>query len=147
MALAGDDEVVVDREVQGPGGLHQSPGEVLVGGGRGEAAAGVVVHQDEAAGLVFQGQFQDLAGIDHRLVDGALLDDLFRGDFVLAVEEDHPELLIGQAPHGGAAIIHQGRQGGDHRPFEDGLLQIVFGAGLHQPDKGGGVIPQPGDLH
>ena len=57
VALAADDQVVVHCQVQGVAGLHQGPGQFLVGGGRGEAAAGVVVHQDEAGGPVLQGQF------------------------------------------------------------------------------------------
>ena len=96
--VAADDQVVVDRQVEALAGLHQGPGQFLVGGGRLQVAAGVVVHQNEAGGLVFQGQLQDLPGIDHRLVHRAFLDDLLGDDFILAVEEDHPELLVQAGP-------------------------------------------------
>ena len=68
-------------------------------------------------------------------------------DFVLAVEEDHPELLVGQAPHGGAAVVHQGAEGGDLGPGQDFFLQIIFGAGLHQADEHRGIFLQAGDFH
>ena len=94
VAVAADDEVVVDREVQGLAGLDHGFGQFPVRGRGGEVAARVVVHQDEAGGLVFQGQLQDFAGIDYCLVDGAFLKDLFGDDFVLAVQIQDPELLI-----------------------------------------------------
>ena len=147
VAVAADDQVVVDRQVEALAGLHQGPGQLPVGGRRGEVAARVVVNQNQSGGLVFQGQFQDLAGIDHRLVHRAFLDDLFGNDFVLAVEKDHPELLVGQAPHGGAAVFHQVVQGLDRLALEGLGLEGVFGAGLHQADEDGGVLLDPHDFH
>jgi hypothetical protein len=145
--VAADDQVVVHRQADGLAGLDQGPGQLPVRGGRGEVAAGVVVDQNEPGGLVFQGQFQDLAGIDHRLVYRAFLDDLLGNDFVLAVEEDHPELLVQEAPHGGAAVIHQVFQGLDRLAFEGLGLEGVFRAGLHQADEDGGILLDPHDLH
>ncbi len=92
--VAADDQVVVDGEVQGLAGLGHGLGQFLVRGRGVEVAAGVVVHQDEAGGPVLQGQLQDLPGVDHRLVNGAFLEDLLGDDFVLAVKIKHPELLV-----------------------------------------------------
>jgi hypothetical protein len=54
--VAADDQVVVDRQVEALAGLHQGPGQFLVGGGGLQVAARVVVDQYEPGGLVFQGQ-------------------------------------------------------------------------------------------
>ena len=105
------------------------------------------MHQDDPGGLVFQGQLQDLPGIDHRLVHYALMDDFLGNDFVLAVQKDHPELFVQEAPHGGAAVIHQVVQGLDRLALEGFGLEGVFGAGLHQADEDGGVLLDPGDFH
>ncbi len=51
-----------DRQVQGAAGLYQGAGQFLVRGRGRQVAAGVVVYQDEAGGLVFQGQFRTLRG-------------------------------------------------------------------------------------
>jgi hypothetical protein len=147
VSLAADDQVVVDRQVQGPGGLDQGPGQFLVGGRGSEMAAGVVVDQDKAGGLVFQRQFQDLAGIDHRLVDRAFLNDFLGDDLILAVQKDHPELLVGQAAHGGAAVVHQVSQGLDLLALEGFFLQVALGAGLDQFNEHRGILTETGKLH
>jgi len=76
----------VDREIQALAGLDQGLGQLPVRGGGGEAAAGVVVHQDQPHGLVFQSRFQDLAGVGQFPVQCAFLDDLFGNDFIPAVQ-------------------------------------------------------------
>ena len=53
VALAADDQVVVDREVDGLGGLDQGPGQFPVRGRGFQIAGGVVVDQNQGGGFMF----------------------------------------------------------------------------------------------
>ena len=79
-------------------------------GGRG-ITAGLIVHQDQGRGALFQGALDDLAGIDRGMIDSALRLHLIGDQDILAVEIQHPEFLSWRAGHGRHAIIDQRRPG------------------------------------
>src|SRR5690349_9039806 len=56
-------------------------------------ARGVVVHQDQGRRLEFERAFDDLAGVDRRMIDRAALLALMLDQHVLAVEEQNMEFL------------------------------------------------------
>src|SRR5262245_17987562 len=73
VALASDDDVVVDGDAQRPGGIDDLLGHVDIGARRGGIARGVVVHQDDGAGRQLERALDDLAHVDRRVIDRALL--------------------------------------------------------------------------
>jgi len=68
----------------------------------------MVVHQDDGGRGEFQGAFDDLADIDRRMVNGAILLNLVGNDPVALVKKQDAELLLGFKAHGGAAIAQHG---------------------------------------
>ena len=147
IAVAADDQVIVHREVQGLTGLDHGLGQFLIRGRGGGIAARVIMDQDETGGLVFQGQLQDLSGINHRLVHRAFLKDLLGDNFVLAVQVKYPKLLVFQSPHGSAAVIHQHVQGKDALALQGLFFQIDLVTGLYQIDETGGIFLEAHELH
>lgn len=145
--VAADDQVVVDRKVQGPAGLDYGLSQFLIRSRGAGIAARVIVDQNEPRGLVFQGQLQNLSRIHHRLIHRAFLEDLFGNDFVLAVEVEHPKLLVFQAPHGGAAVVHQHVQRRDALALQGLFLEIDPMAGLYQMDEAGRILLEPHEIH
>ena len=67
----------------------------------------MVVHQDHRRGAEIQRALDDLARIDGRVVDGARALHLVGDEDVLAVEEQHAELLTRRARHRRCAVIEQ----------------------------------------
>src|SRR5690349_17812018 len=73
MALAADDEVIVDCDAERLGGGANLLGHLDVVARRLGIARWVIVHEDEGARLVVQGALHHLARIDRRVVDRAAL--------------------------------------------------------------------------
>ena len=65
------------------------------------------MRQDQGAGAKFQGSLHHLAGIDRGLVHGAALLYLVGDQAVLAVQEQHAELLGRGAGHAGLTVVQQ----------------------------------------
>jgi hypothetical protein len=74
VAVAADDEMVVQHDPERGGGLLDVLGHGDVGCGRGRVARGVVVHQDQRCGAELERALDDLARVDWGVVDwvGAL---------------------------------------------------------------------------
>jgi hypothetical protein len=74
VAVAADDEMVVQDDPERGGGLLDVLGHGDVGCGRGRVARGVVVHQDQRCGAELERALDDLARVDWGVVDwvGAL---------------------------------------------------------------------------
>ena len=107
-------------EAQRLAGILDLGGHRDVGIGRGGVARGVVVHQDQRAGVQFQRALHDLTRVDRDMVDGALGLFLIGDQHVLAVKKQDAELFGFAVGHGGVAIVQQripGRQDGRlHHP-------------------------------
>ena len=93
MAVTADDDMIMDGNAKGLGGGNDIPGDGDVGLAGGGIAAGVVVDNDYGAGAQFQGAFDDLAGVDGGLVDGAVLMDLVGNQGTAIVEEQQMQAL------------------------------------------------------
>ncbi len=68
MAARADDDVVVDRDAQVPGGLDDVAGELDILAARLRIAARMVVDDDDRGGVIIQGAADNLANIDRRFV-------------------------------------------------------------------------------
>jgi len=78
VAVAADDQVVVQSESERGGGSLDvlCYGDVGLGGGR--VARGMVVHQDQCGGAELERALDDLARVDRRVIDRAALLALMR---------------------------------------------------------------------
>ncbi len=72
--------------------------------------------EDHGAGRQLEGAAGDLAGIDRRVIDGALVHHLIGDELVLLVEEEHPELFARGPGHGDLGIGQKRGPRADHRP-------------------------------
>ena len=93
MPAAADDDVIVHGDAERLAGADDLPSDGDVGLGRGGVARGMVVHEDQRRCAELQRAFDDLAGVDRRVVDRAALLLLVLEQRVLAVEEEDVELL------------------------------------------------------
>jgi hypothetical protein len=92
-AFATDDQVVVDLDGQGPGGLDDLSGHVDIGAAGRRVAGRMVVDQDHGGRGDFQSAAHDLARIDRSVIDRAPVLDLVEDQLVLLVEIQDPELF------------------------------------------------------
>src|SRR5205085_8429108 len=70
VALAADDDVIVERNAERAGGLDDLFGHFDVGARRARVAGRMVVYQDHRGRGDFERALDDLAGIDRRVIDG-----------------------------------------------------------------------------
>ena len=87
--------MVVEGDVEETGGCKELTCELEIGSGGGGIAAGVVVHEDEAVGTVFDGRVKDLSGVGEHFGEGADGDALRGDQAVFHIEEDNDEDLLG----------------------------------------------------
>src|SRR3954471_15492466 len=92
MAIAADDDVVVDGDAELLACLDDPAGHVDIGHRRSRIAGRVVVHEHDGARGKLERPLDHLARIDGRVVDRALLLHLIGDELVLAVEEQDAEL-------------------------------------------------------
>ena len=92
VAVAADDDVVVDDDAERLCDLCDLLRHLDVGGRRRGVAGGVVVDEDEGARRELERPLHDLARVDRRMVDGAGLLHLVGDEGVALVEEQEPEL-------------------------------------------------------
>src|SRR6266536_4348104 len=86
VALAADDDVVVQGNPERAGGFDDLLGHLHVGARGARIAGGMVVHEDERARRELERALDHLAGLDRRVVDGADLLALVRDQLVALVE-------------------------------------------------------------
>ena len=101
--------MVVNGDPQRPRRLHDLAGHVDVRRRGRRIAAGVVMDEDDRAGVQLQGAADDLARLDRGMVDRAPVHHLVEDDGVLLVEEEDPELFAGLARHGDPHVGQQRR--------------------------------------
>ena len=70
------DDVVEERDVQHPAGIHEFPRKLDVGSARSGDPGRMVVRHDDGGGIVQQGLAQDSPAIDARLLQGAFRNHL-----------------------------------------------------------------------
>lgn len=80
----------------------------------------MVVDQNERRRRKLQRPPYDLAGIDGRVVDGPVCDQLVAHQDVAPVEEEGAELFPGQMGQGDPSIVEKCVPGAQHRPGADG---------------------------
>ena len=138
MALAADDDVVVDGDAERPRRIDDLLRHVDVGARRRRIAGGVVVHEDDRRGRQLQRPLDHLAHIDRRVIDGALLLHLVGDQLVPLVEEQDAELLAVLEALRGAAIV-------EHLlPTMTAPARCMMLA-LHQAQRGGADQLELGD--
>jgi hypothetical protein len=88
-----DDQVVVHGQAERGSSLDDVLGDcdVCLGGGR--VARRVVVDQNQGGRPQFERTFNDLAGVDRRMIDGAALLSLVLDQCILAIQEEYVEFL------------------------------------------------------
>ena len=105
MAGAADDNVIVNLYAQLGGGVDDLARHVDVGDGRGGVDRGVFVYLNDGWSSKRQGALHHFAGVDGRVVHGALLLHLVGHQLVFPVKKENAELLLVLERHGGAAIL------------------------------------------
>lgn len=71
MTFTADNDVVVNRDIECCRGGDNGRCHLNVGLGWGRVTRGMIVDQNESRGTKFQCAFDDFAGIDWRMIDGA----------------------------------------------------------------------------
>ncbi len=107
--------MIVDGDADGFCSVDDAAGHLDVVAAGGGIAGGVIVHQDNRAGLQFERAFHDFARIGRRLVDGALAHGFIADEDVAVVEEQHAELFREGVRHAGVQIIDHRIEAGKHR--------------------------------
>ena len=121
--------MVQHPDIELAGGLPDAPGEFdVLDGGLG-VGPGMVVDEDDAAGLAGERHTQHLPGIDRRLVHRALADPFPADEPVLVVEQGHPEFLVLRGPDPGLGRLGHDVGTVEDHPVPQGLL-VKPGPGL-----------------
>src|SRR6185437_13957427 len=107
MTAAADDEMIVNRNVQGFRRVGDVARHVDVGASGRRVAARMIVHQNYRRSAELERALDDLARIDGRVVDRAACQHFVGDEYVLAIEEEDSKLLPGTAGHRGRAIVDQ----------------------------------------
>ena len=102
-----DDDVVVDCDAERLCRVDDLARHFDVGVGGRRVAGGVVVDQDQRAGVEFQGAFDHLARVDGDMVNRAFGLFLIGDQHVLAVKEEDAELFGFAVRHGGVAVVEK----------------------------------------
>ena len=83
--VGADDDMVENLDLKEPGGEDEVPGQFPVAEGGLGVAGRVVVAEDEGGGVVEEGRFHDLAGVDGGGVDVSDALELGRDELILGV--------------------------------------------------------------
>src|SRR5689334_25431981 len=97
MTAAADDEMIVNRNVQGFCGVGDFARHVDVGAAGRRVAARMIVHQNYRRSAELERTVDDLARIDGRMIDRAARQHFVGDEYVLAIEEEDSKLLPGAA--------------------------------------------------
>jgi len=117
VAVAADNDMVVQYHAERGGGLLDILGHGDVGLGWGRIARRMIVHQDQRRGAELERALDDLARIDRRMVDGSALLAFILDQYILAIEEQDVELLDLAVRDLGAAVIDKLVPGVDDWPL------------------------------
>src|SRR6476620_319143 len=105
MPIPGDDDVVMDSDPKQLADLVNLLGHVDVGPGRGGVAGRMVVHEDAAGSMQFDGSPQNLTRVHRRMIYRAFGQDLVSDQVVALVEVENAELLARRKRHRGGEIV------------------------------------------
>ena len=94
VALAADDQMIVNHDAERLAEADDLHGHRDVGGGRARVAGRMVVHQDQRCGPEFERAAHDLARIDRRVIDRANALHLVGDELVLLIEEEDAEFPL-----------------------------------------------------
>ena len=87
MPVTADDDVVVQGDAKRPCDLHDRACHRDIGGRGGRVARGMIVHEDQRRGTELERAFDDLPGIDRRVVNGSALLSLILDQHILAIKD------------------------------------------------------------
>ena len=113
-----DRQMIVKRDAQRGTCRLDLMRHVNVGLAGGWITGGVVVHENEGAGVQFEGALHHFTRVDRKVIDGALGLRFVCNEGVLAIKEEEEDLLGFAVGHGGLAIVEQGVPQGNHRTME-----------------------------
>ena len=125
-----DDDVVVDADAQGLGGVDDLPRHVVSareGVGRGRWLCTRMMALATA-----QGPLDDLADVDGRVIHRTLLLHLVRNQPVFLIEKKDAELLACLEPHGGTAVFQHRGPRPQHGALHDAVAHQAQG---RRPDQ------------
>jgi hypothetical protein len=106
---ASDDEMVDEAELEETGCFGEAASDVAVGPAGTRIAGRMVVDEDESVGLVEDDGLEDVAGMGHRLVDGAVGKGDEASSTQAGIEESEAEGFVGQmAELGGEGFVNRG---------------------------------------
>lgn len=134
MSVLADDNMVMHRDTERPGGFHDRLRHVDVRPRRGGVSGRVVVHQDDGGGGEFERTAHDLAGIDGRVIHRSAALHLICDQRVALVQKEDAKLLARFVGHGGMTVLDDRGPGGEHRLVPDLALQRALGDGGDQLD-------------
>ncbi len=140
MALAPDDDVIVDGDAHVPSGLGDALGDLDVGAARLGRAGGVVVDKDHRGCPDVHRPADHLARVDRSLVDRAVADVVIVDQPVPGVEIEHPHPLDGEVGHVGGEVVDQRLPTAQHRLAHDLAARHAAGGGGDGLQCGRGVL-------
>ena len=94
MCRLADYQMVEHSDFYGAGGIYDAPRQNFVFGRRRRIAAGMIVDENQAGGVMHQRELYDSPRIDDRVVDRSFVDDVVSDDVVLYVQIDHHERFV-----------------------------------------------------
>ncbi len=145
-AVFANDEMIENSDIYGAGGFGYSASEALVFWRRFGMAAGMVVHQDQANGVMGQSCLDNSSGIDDGVIYGAFVNDFVLDDFVLGVEIDDHKRFVGEASEFGASEVYDGLGGGERVLAFHPFCKISYAQFFDKSDECGRDGAQPCSL-
>lgn len=92
--MASDDDVVEELDADDIGGLADAAGHAEIGIARGGITRGMVVDEDETPGGVDEGGAEDIPGMGHGFIDGAVGDLLLTDKAEAGIDEQDAHGLM-----------------------------------------------------
>jgi len=154
--VTADDDVVEELDADNVGGLADAAGHAEIGIARSGIAGRVIVDEDETPGGVDEGGTEDISGMGHGFIDGAMGDLLLTNKAEAGIDEQDADGLVREMSHAGSGELID-ELGGAERlldeafplsavtDFKGGREQGGFGGaeGFFRAQKLGG---KPGEL-
>lgn len=130
--MGANDEVVEDLNIEKGSRFDDFAGDGGVFGGRGRVAAGMIVGEDDAGGVLANSVAKEFADADDGGVDGPLIHARARQDLILGVEQERAHFFLLEQRHVGkeargvggrrdARFLFGGRVGDAAAEFETGV--------------------------
>jgi hypothetical protein len=137
--MAADDDVVEELDADDIGGLADTAGHAEIGIAGGGITGGMVVDKDKAPGGVDEGGAEDIPGMGHSFIDGAVGDLLLADEAEAGIDEQDADGLVRQMSHASPGELID-ELGGAERLLDEALpLSAVtdFKGGREQGGFGG----------